>query len=360
MKKKIALLVLSGLMAAALSACGSSASSSKADSAAASTAADTAAETADPAATDAEADAVWPSTKTVEIYVPFKAGGNSDLCARVFAEALTAKTGTNFVVVNQSEGGGAVCYNTVANAEKDGSVLGWVTPSWFTSYFAGTHDLNPVENFSTLALTEALTGQYLIVPKNSPFDTLDDLVNYCKENPDTLVLGMQLGSASHYYAESCAKSLGITWNYVENGSDADRITAILGNVVEATTINGAAAQEYVAAGEVKCLAVLSTVGDNAPDELKDVPSLKDCGYEDISVSNCNFLFGPEMDETLCKEINSVFTEVFNSEEVQQKLKDLNQAQEICGSYEETQEKMTTLYDSYHGVAEGLGILAGGR
>lgn len=356
MKKGIALLLTIGLMATSLAGCGAAESSR------------TTAQTTGSAATENTAtggastqeQATWPSTKSVELYVPFKAGGNSDLCARVFAEALTAKTGTNFVVVNQNEGGGAVCYNTIENADPDGSVLGWVTPSWFTSYFAGTHDLNPTEDFSTLALTEALTGQYLIVPKNSQFDTLEDLVTYCSENPNTLVFGMQLGSASHYYAESCAQSLGVTWNYVESGSDADRITAIMGNVIEATTINGSAAQEYVEAGEVKCLAVLSSVGEYAPEALKDIPSLKDCGYEDIDVANCNFLFGPKMDEALCEEINAVFTEVFNSEEVQQKLKDLNQEQELTGDYAATQEKMAELYDSYHGVAESLGILAEGR
>lgn len=354
MKRGIALLLTIGLMTTSLFGCG------KADTAQTTTSAGTTTAAGTTSTAGETTEATWPATKSVELYVPFKAGGNSDLCARVFAEALTAKTGTNFVVVNQNEGGGAVCYNTVANADPDGSVLGWVTPSWFTSYFAGTHDLNPTEEFSTLALTEALTGQYLIVPKNSQFDTLADLVTYCTEKPNTLVFGMQLGSASHYYAESCAQSLGVTWNYVESGSDADRITAIMGNVIEATTINGAAAQEYVEAGEVKCLAVLSSVGEYAPEALKDIPSLKDCGYEDIDVANCNFLFGPKMDEALCEEINALFTEVFNSEEVQQKLKDLNQEQELVGDYAQTQDKMSELYDSYHGVAESLGILANGR
>lgn len=306
------------------------------------------------------ADASWPSSSAVEIYVPFKAGGNSDLCARVFAEALTKDTGKNFVVVNQSEGGGAVCYNTVADAKADGSVLGWVTPSWFTNYFAGTHDLNPMDDFSTLAVTTALTSQYLIVPKDSPFDTLDDLVSYCKENPNTLVLGMQLGSASHYYAESCAQNLGITWNYVECGSDADRITAILGNTIEATTINGSAALDYVKAGEVKCLAALYSIGDHAPEELKDIPSLSDLGYEDIDVKNCNFLFAPKLDDGLAEQISAEFDKVFTSEEVQNKLKELNQEQEMTCEFPEIPDTMQTLYDSYHKIAESLNILAEGR
>ena len=307
----------------------------------------------------AESSSAWPSTASVEIYVPFSAGGNSDLTARVFAEALSKQTGSNFVVVNQAEGGGAVCYSTVANAAADGSVIGWVTPSWFTSYFSGTHDLNPVEDFSTFAITTADTSQYLIVPKDSPFNTLDDLVNYCKENPGKLNLGMQLGSASHYYAESAAQNMGITWNYVEAGSDSDRVTAILGNIVEATTINSSTALDYVEAGEVKCLAALYAAKD-APGALAEVKSLGELGYTDITVQNCNFLFGPKMDEELAREINKVFTEAFMSEDVQQQLVDLNQTQTLCDSYDDAVTMLSDLYGSYHEVAESLNILAEGR
>lgn len=355
MKKKIvaavaALLALSMVgCAAAGSGTGSTVSSATTEAAVETTA-------------SADEAAEWPTTSSVQIYVPFKAGGNSDLCARVFAQALTEKTGKNFVVVNQNDGGGAVCYNTVANADADGSVLGWVTPSWFTSYFAGTHELNPLEDFSTMAVTTALTSQYLVVPNNSQFDSLDDLVSYCKENPSSLILGMQLGSASHYYAQSCAEKLGISWNYVEAGSDADRITAILGNNIEATTINGAAALEYVEADKFKVLCSLYTVDpENTPEALQDIPSLQDLGYEDIDVDNCNFLFGPKMDDALCETISETFTEVFNDANVQQQLKDMNQEQELTvSSYEEIAPEMESLFDSYHSIAEQLGILAEGR
>jgi tripartite-type tricarboxylate transporter receptor subunit TctC len=355
MKKRI-VTALATLLTLSLVGCGATTSSSESTAASSTTSEEAAEETS-----AEETTSEWPSTSSVQIYVPFKAGGNSDLCARVFAQALTEKTGKNFVVVNQNDGGGAVCYNTVANADPDGSVLGWVTPSWFTSYFAGTHDLNPIEDFSTMAVTKALTSQYLVVPNNSQFDSLDDLVNYCKENPGQLNLGMQLGSASHYYAQSCAEKLGITWNYVEAGSDADRITAILGNNIEATTINGAAALEYVEAGKFKVLCSLYTVDpENTPEALQDIPSLKDLGYEDIDVDNCNFLFGPKMDSELCETINEVFTEVFNDEDVQQQLKDMNQEQELVGSYEKIDSEMETLYNNYHSIAEDLNILADGR
>ncbi|MEY8396229.1 tripartite tricarboxylate transporter substrate binding protein [Lachnospiraceae bacterium 45-P1] len=316
-------------------------------------------EAADKEVSNEEA-AVWPSTKTVEIYLPFAAGGNSDLCARILGEALGKKTGANFVVVNQTEGNGAVCYNTIAEAPADGSILGWVTPSWFTSYFAGIHDLNPTKDFSVLAGSDLLSPVYLCVPKNSPFDTLDSLVTYCKEHPGELVFGMQLGSASHYYAESCAQSLGVSWNYVENGTDANRITSLMGGITQATVVSGVSALQYVEAGELKALCCVAEPGSATPEALKDIPSLKGAGYENIAVRNCNFLYGPKMDDALCAEINRIFTEVFTDAEVQKRLIEMNQEQTIWKDNIEATETVNQLYESYHAIAENLNILAPGR
>lgn len=347
--KKNVLLALVLTLSLVFTGCGGNSSSAPASSNPASASA--------PASSVVEAS--WPSSKTVEIYVPFAAGGNSDLCARIFAEALAKKTGANFVVVNQTEGNGAVCYNTIANAPADGSIIGWVTPSWFTSYFAGSHDLKPTEKFSTIAVTTAMTSQYLIVPKDSPFNSVQDLVDYCKEHPGELLFGMQLGSASHYYAENARQNLGVEWNYVETGSgDAARVTAIMGNIIQATTVSVVSAQQYYEAGEVKVLAALYAP-ESAPESMKNIPTLEEAGFSDITVRNCNFLYAAKLDDAVCEAMYQTFSEIFNDADVQKQLKDLNQEQVLCGSYAEATEMVGGLYDSYRGVADSLGILAPG-
>lgn len=344
MKRKLALILTTVLTLSLLAACGSKGETPSSGSSAGS---------------GQTSEASWPASKTVEIYVPFAAGGNSDLTARVFADALNKKTGANFVVVNQTEGNGAVCYNTIANAPADGSVIGWVTPSWFTSYFAGSHDLKPTEKFSTVAVTTASTSQYLIVPKDSPFNTVQDLVDYCTAHPGELLFGMQLGSASHYYAENARQNLGVDWNYVETGSgDTNRVTAIMGNIIQATSVSVVSAQQYYEAGEIKVLAALYK-SEITPESLKDIPTLEEAGYSDITVKNCNFLYGPKMDDATCEAMNKVFTEMFNDPAVQQQLTDLSQDQVICKDYAEATTMVTELYDSYRSIADSLGILAPG-
>ena len=79
MKKGIALLLTIGLMATSLAGCGAAESSR------------TTAQTTGSAATEnmatggasTQEQATWPSTTSVELYVPFKAGGNSELSATI-------------------------------------------------------------------------------------------------------------------------------------------------------------------------------------------------------------------------------------------------------------------------------------
>ena len=60
---------------------------------------------------------------TVTIYVPTKAGNQADLYIRFITPVLEKKLGKSFVVVNQTDGNGVVAYETVRNAQKDGSTL---------------------------------------------------------------------------------------------------------------------------------------------------------------------------------------------------------------------------------------------
>jgi len=262
-------------------------------------------------------DAVWPTTKTVEIYTPLSAGGGTDLYARVLTEHLTEKTGVNFVVVNQTEGGGAIAYNEVKNADTDGSKLLVCTPSMYTSYLNGLHDVHPVEDLTTISIIESTTPHYIVVPKNSPFNTLDDFIAYATEKPGEMTFGMQIGSISHYIAQSAMDAMGVEVRFVEAGSDGNRITAVLGENVQASMVNGTTVAQYAESGDVKVLCGVYEQGEDAiiPEALKDVPSLSDCGFEDSDiVVNIIFMAPKGISEEMATEMCKLFYEVETSEE----------------------------------------------
>src|SRR5688500_18417853 len=79
----------------------------------------------------------WPS-RPVRIVVPYAAGGQSDVIARVFAEHMSKAFGQQFYIENQTGAGGAIAAKSVSRTEPDGQTL--MITGW------GTHVLAPAIN----------------------------------------------------------------------------------------------------------------------------------------------------------------------------------------------------------------------
>src|SRR6187549_2632964 len=68
----------------------------------------------------------WP-TRPVTVIVPFAAGGNTDVAARIFTDRLSQRLGQQFVVENKSGAGGSIGIGAMAKSAPDGYTLGVVT-----------------------------------------------------------------------------------------------------------------------------------------------------------------------------------------------------------------------------------------
>ena len=148
-----------GVSAAALglTACGGS-SSSTAASGSASAAGSTA----------SAGGSNWP-TDTVSFYVPAKAGGGTDMTARVFLQGINEVHPGNYIVVNDVTGGGTVAAENVRNAKPDGLNLLAYHTGLCTSIASGqyAHDLSEFTICGMfITVPDEATGG-LFVPGNS-------------------------------------------------------------------------------------------------------------------------------------------------------------------------------------------------
>lgn len=127
----------------------------------------------------------WP-TKPVTVIVPFGAGGNTDMMARLAAQHLSAKFGQSFVVENRPSAGGALGTGQVAAAAPDGYTLLFaasaninLTPQVQKLTFDPTRLLEPITNMGT--------GTQMIAIKGSlPVRTLPEFIAYAKAHPGKL------------------------------------------------------------------------------------------------------------------------------------------------------------------------------
>src|SRR5262245_50851743 len=127
----------------------------------------------------------WP-TRPVTVIVPFGAGGNTDMMARLAAQRLTAKFGQTFVVENRPSAGGALGTGQVATAASDGYTLLFsasaninLTPQLQKLNFDPRKQLVPVTNMGT-------GTQMIGIKRSLPVATLPEFIAYVRANPGKL------------------------------------------------------------------------------------------------------------------------------------------------------------------------------
>jgi tripartite-type tricarboxylate transporter receptor subunit TctC len=127
----------------------------------------------------------WPS-RPVTVVVPFAAGGNTDMMARLGAQHLSTKFSQTFVVENRPSAGGAVGTGLVAGAAPDGYTLLFaassmvtLTPQLQKLSFDPGKQLVPITNVGT-------GTQMVAIKRELPVRTLPEFIAYAKANPGKL------------------------------------------------------------------------------------------------------------------------------------------------------------------------------
>ncbi|WP_129114771.1 Bug family tripartite tricarboxylate transporter substrate binding protein [Halegenticoccus tardaugens] len=216
----------------------------------------------------------FPSEK-IEMVCPWSAGGGTDRTGRKLAELGKERLETSLFVTNQTGGSGSVGFNAIANADPDGHTLGITTVEICTiSHLdiagVGPDDLAPVlqYNFDPAALT---------VPQDAPYGSLDEFVDYAKDNPNEInVSNSGTGAIWHLSAAGFAREAGIEVEHVGYDGGSPATKAVVNGEVDATAASAAEVASQVTDGP---LTVLGVMGDDRVDIFPEVPTFKELGYD---------------------------------------------------------------------------------
>lgn len=264
---------------------------------------------------DKEAKAArWPKS-TVTIEVAAGAGGGTDNRCRIFTNYLQKATGQAMTVINDATGNGTVAYETVRNAEPDGSTLLFYHSTFPIQYYQGIYDHDPAdpENFTVIAcVVNGGDGNALCVPADAPYDTLDELMAYCREHPGEITFGNQNGGFGQLEALMLADLADVKINFVDAGGQADTIIAMLGGNIDCTFISPDAGAQYEEAGDMKILGICNE--ERSP-YYPDIPTMVEQGY-DVVLKSDMYVFGPSgMDADLVESINQTFRGAADDQDV---------------------------------------------
>lgn len=218
--------------------------------------------------------------RTVQIVVPYPAGGIADTQARMFAQRLSERWGQTVVVDNKS--GGLTIPGTAAVAK--------AAPDCHTILLSGLpvplHAVSgrslPYDTATQLAPVSHITSvpNLLVVPASSPFQRLAELVDHAKRNPGKLTYGSTgIGGTSHLASELLAAAASIEIVHVPyRGGAAAAADLITGRV---DMMFDSSSAENVSAGRLRALAVTS---EQRIKQFPDVPTVAEQGYPGFSAS----------------------------------------------------------------------------
>ncbi|PFG06790.1 tripartite tricarboxylate transporter substrate binding protein [Bacillus sp. es.034] len=227
------------------------------------------------ASTEAAEKKVDFPTKPATLIVPYSAGGGTDAVGRAIASAAEEHLGQSIGVVNKTGGGGAVGMSEGANSKPDGYTMTMITAEVTMLPHLGLtpityKDFKPIAQFN-------FDPSSLVVPADSPYNTIDDFLNDAKAKPGKIRIGNGgTGAAGHLSAVAMGDAVGAEFSHVPFDGGAPAVTAVLGGHVEAVVVQPPEVLAQVKAGKLKILGIMAK---DRLDILPDVPTFKEAGYD---------------------------------------------------------------------------------
>ena len=207
----------------------------------------------------AGAQTSWPE-KQVTVVVPFVAGGNTDVAARIFADRLSARLGKTFVIENRTGAGGSLGIAAVAKSAPDGYTIGAVTSG---TLFILPHIYKAklgYDNFKDLRFLAMVGTQpnFMVVHPSIPAKTMPELIAHIKANPGKISYGSSgVGTSQHLCMEVLAQKTGIDAVHVPYRGSNQIMTDLMAGHIQVSCDQISSSLPQVKAGNAKGIAVTS-------------------------------------------------------------------------------------------------------
>ena len=211
------------------------------------------------AAGGALAQPSWPE-KPVTVIVPFAAGGNTDVAARIFAERMASRLGKPFLIENRTGAGGSTGIAAMTKATPDGYTLGVVTAG---TLFILPHiykDKLGYDSFRDLRPLAMVGTQpnFVVVHPKVPVASVREFLEYVKANPDKLSYGSSgVGTSQHLCMELIVQATGARLAHVPYRASNQIMQDLISGQIQMTCDQVSTAYEQVKAGNARGIAVTS-------------------------------------------------------------------------------------------------------
>jgi putative tricarboxylic transport membrane protein len=235
----------------------------------------------------------WQPSKAVEIIVPTAPGGGNDVVARLIQKTLQdgKLVPTPVVVLNRAGGNQTLSVAYHSQQGGDPHYLLFATSTLLTNQIQGLGRYQYTD-FPALGLA-FIDYQAFMVPANSPFKTLHNLLAQLKSDPDSIAFSViARGGSSHAALALVAKAADIDprrLKIVVYKTSAEATTAMMGGHIQAAVSSASGSTPHVVAGNIRMLAI--AVPQRRTGALAAVPTLSELGINAPALDTWRGIFG---------------------------------------------------------------------
>lgn len=258
--------------------------------------------------------------QNTECLAPAAPGGGWDFTCRQVGKVLQDMKlipGT-MQVTNLTGGSGAVAFAEVVNKRNtDNNVIIAASSSTSTRLAQGAFPGGNMDQVRWLGTIGADYG-IIAVAKNSPINTLPELMDKIKADPSSVAIagGSAVGGWDHLKVLIAAQKAGITnlrsIKYVAFEGGGEAVTQLLGGSVQAFTGDASEAKGFVDSGDIKVLAVLAP--ERLPGDFSKFPTAKEQGIDAVGANWRGFYVPGGMSDDAYNYWNDAVGKVYASDE----------------------------------------------
>lgn len=270
--------------------------------------------------------AAWPE-RPIRLIVPFAAGGNTDIVARLIGPELGNLLGQPVIVDNKPGAGGNLGADAVAKAAHDGYTLLMgtvgtqaINPSVYTKIPYGLKDFAPVTLIASVP-------NVLVINASNSARTVAELVTNAKGRGLTFA-SSGAGSSIHLSGELFKSITKLDMTHIPYRGSALALTDILGGQVEIMFDNLPTSLPQIQSGKLRALAVTSAT---RAVQLPNVPTMIESGYPNFELGSWFGVLAPTgTPQAVIDKLNASIQKITNTPTFEKRLVELGAERMVKG------------------------------
>lgn len=286
----------------------------------------------------------------VNYIIPFNPGGESDITARMQQPFFEKITGEPLVIQYQAGAGGAQAWSQLNNMEGDGqTIMGTNLPHIVLQPLISnpgyeTDDLVNIYMFH-------FTPSAIIVPANSQFKTLKDLIDYAKNNPGAVTFsGSGTNSANHLAQQRFNRLAGVQTTYIPFSGTSASVSALLGGQVMAGM-----GYSTIGVNQGEQVRVLAVATDERLPSFPDAPTFKELGIDMVGGAYRGIAVPSSTPEEVRQKLSDIIDQINKNPEFIKRMEDGGFVVTNIG-YDKIGDFMADRKAEYTQIAKDMGII----